>query len=131
MSAIIEGLGTTYIENFNGVKDILPILTKNLPKALGAKESISETIVDEMKDLPFIVKDLKTVIRKASEGTLEVELSSNQLEFITNSAKKLAKSYAISLGLIFSSIFYLLYGFEPKEVSIVLFLLGFGRLLYR
>ena len=131
VSAIIEGLGTTYIENFNGVKDILPILTKNLPKALGAKESISETIVEEIKDLPFMVKNLKTVIRKASEGTLEVELSNNQLEFIANSTKKLLKSYAISLGLIFASIFYVLYGFEPKEVSIGLFLLGFVRLIYK
>jgi len=131
VSAIVEGLGTTYIENFNGVKDILPILTKNLPKALGAKESISQTITEEIKDLPFIVKDLKTVIKKASEGTLEVEVSNNQVEYITNTTRKLIKSYVISLGLIFSSMFYLLYGFEPKEVAIGLFALGFARLLYK
>ena len=131
VSAIVEGLGTTYIENFNGVKDILPILMKNLPKALGAKASISETITEEIKDLPFIVKDLKTVIKKASEGTLEVEVSNNQVEYITNTTRKLIKSYVISLGLIFSSMFYLLYGFEPKEVSLVLFVLGFARLIYK
>jgi len=131
VSAIVEGLGTTYIENFNGVKDILPILTKNLPKALGAKESISETIIEEIKDLPFLAKNFKTMIKKVSEGRLEVEVSKNQLEFIFNSYKKLLKSYALSFGLIFSSIFYLLYGFEPKEVSLVLFALGFARLLYK
>jgi len=131
VSAIIEGLGTTYIENFNGVKDILPILQKNLPKALGAKESIFETIIDEIKDLPFITKDFKTVIKKASEGTLEVEISKNQLEYIQESSKKLMKSYAISFGFIFAGIFYLIYGVEPKELSILLFAFGFVRLLYK
>ena len=131
VSAIIEGLGTTYIDNFNGIKDILPILTKNLPKALGAKESISETIIEEIKDLPFLAKNFKTMIKKASEGRLEVEISKNQLEFIFNSYKKLLKSYTLSFGLIFSSIFYLLYGFEPKEIAIILFSLGFIRLIYK
>lgn len=131
VSAIIEGLGTTYIENFNGVKDILPILQKNLPKALGAKESIAETIIEEVKDLPFIVKDVKTIIRKASEGTLEVELSRNQLEYLKETTMKQVKSYGISLGFIFASIFYLLYGFEPKEVSLVLFTLGIVRMFYK
>jgi len=131
VSAIIEGLGTTYIENFNGIKDILPILQKNLPKALGAKESISETIVDEIKDLPFIVKDVKTIIRKASEGTLEVELSKNQLEYIKETSLKQVRSYGISLGFFFASIFYLLYGFEPKEVSIALFTFGLVRMFYK
>jgi hypothetical protein len=27
--------------------------------------------------------------------------------------------------------FYLMYGFEPKEISIVLFLLGFIRVFYK
>lgn len=131
VSAIIEGLGTTYIENFNGVKDILPILQTNLPKALGAKESIVETLIEEVKELPFITKDFKTMIKKASEGTLEVEISKNQLEYIQESSKKQIKAYGISFGLIFAGIFYLLYGFEPKEISIFLFLAGFVRLLYK
>lgn len=131
VSAIIEGLGTTYIENFNGVKDILPILTQNIPKAVGAKESITETIIEEIKELPFITKDFKTMIRKASEGTLEVEVSRNQLEFISKSSKEYLKSSFISFGLILSSIFYTIYGFEPKELAIILFLFGFIRLVYK
>ncbi len=71
------------------------------------------------------------MIRKASEGNLEVEVSRNQLEFISNASRKLIKSYALSFGLIFASFFYLLYGFEVKELAIVLFLLGFGRLIYK
>jgi predicted unusual protein kinase regulating ubiquinone biosynthesis (AarF/ABC1/UbiB family) len=131
VSAIIEGLGTTYIENFNGVKDILPILTQNLPKALGTKSTISETIIAEAKELPFIVKDFKVMVKKASEGTLEVEVSRNQLEYIITSLKKVLKSYAISFGFVLASMFYLMYGFEPKEISIVLFLLGFIRVFYK
>ncbi len=131
VSAIIEGLGTTYIENFNGVKDILPILTQNLPKALGTKSTISETIIEEAKELPFIVKDFKVMVKKASEGTLEVEVSRNQLEYIITSLKKVLKSYAISFGFVLASMFYLMYGFEPKEISIVLFLLGFIRVFYK
>ncbi|WP_320033856.1 AarF/UbiB family protein [Halarcobacter sp.] len=131
VSAIIEGLGTTYIENFNGVKDILPLLIKNIPKAIGAKESITETIIEEFKELPFITKDFKTMIKKASEGTLEVEVSKNQMEYIFKISKEYMKSSFISFGFIFASIFYLLYGFEPKEVSIVLFLFGFIRLFYK
>ena len=131
VSAIVEGLGTTYIENFNGVKDILPILNKNIPKALGAKESIVETLIEEIKEIPFITKDFKTVVKKASEGTLEVELSKNQLDFIKRVSKEYLKSTFISFGFILASGFYLLYGFEPKELSIVLFLFGFIRLFYK
>ena len=45
VSAIIEGLGTTYIENFNGIKDILPILQSNIPKAIGAQNGILDMIL--------------------------------------------------------------------------------------
>ncbi|XPV81153.1 MAG: ABC1 kinase family protein [Halarcobacter sp.] len=131
VSAIIEGLGTTYIENFNGVKDILPILIKNIPKAIGAKESITETLIQEIKELPFITKDFKTMIRKASEGSLEVEVSKAQLEYLGKSSKEYLKSSFISFSIIFASIFYTLYGIEPKELSIVLFLIGFLRLIYK
>ena len=131
VSAIIEGLGTTYIENFNGIKDILPILQKNIPKALGAKTSITETIIDEVKDLPFIVKDLKTVIKKASEGSLEVELSNNQLEWITKEVKSFIKPIVLSLCLFISSIFILLYDKDLKEFALGIFILGLARILYR
>ncbi len=131
VSAIIEGLGTTYMENFNGVKDILPILNKNLPKAMGANESIVETLIQEVKDIPFIVKDFKTMVKKASEGSLEVELAKTQLEYLQESSKKLIKSYAISFAFIFLGIFSLIYGIEPKEISALLFLFGVIRIFYK
>jgi len=132
VSAIIEGLGTTYIENFNGVKDILPILQKNIPKALGAKESILETLIDEIKDIPFIVKDFKGAIKKISSDELQVEILSDQLEWIKRDAKSEVKSYAISFTLMIGSIFMLLYDKSSlKEMAAILFLAGVARVIYR
>jgi len=78
VSAIIEGLGTTYIENFNGIKDILPILQNNIPKALGMKESIIETLIDEIKRIPSDIAAFRHMITRASKGELNVQLSELQ-----------------------------------------------------
>ncbi len=131
VSAIIEGLGTTYIENFNGVKDILPILKNNLPKALGAKDSIVETIIDEIKDIPFTIKDLKSTLKQASEGDLEVQVSQNQLEYLTKEVKDYLRPKFISLSLMISSIFLLLLDKEYKEIAIGLFVFALARIIYK
>lgn len=131
VSAIIEGLGTTYIENFNGVKDILPLLKDNLPKALGAKDSVVETIIDEIKDIPFTIKDFKSTLKQASEGELKVELSNNQLEYLTKELKEYIKPKIFSLTLMISSIFMVLVDKELKELAIILFVLAIGRILYK
>jgi len=131
VSAIIEGLGTTYIENFNGIKDILPILKDNLPKALGAKDSIVETIIDEIKDIPFTIKDFKTAVKQASVGELKVELSNNQLQFLQKEIKHYIQPKIFSLVLILSSIYLLLLDKEYKEISIALFVFGIARIIYK
>ena len=131
VSAIIEGLGTTYIENFNGIKDILPILKDNLPKALGAKESIVETLIDEIKDIPFTLKDLKSVIKQTSKGELQVEISNNQLEFISKEIKDFIRPIIFSFVLIFSSIFMILYDKELKDMALILFAIGVIKLIYK
>ena len=131
VSAIIEGLGTTYIENFNGIKDILPILQKNIPKALGAKDSIIETIIDEVKDIPFIVKDFKSALKKISNDELKIELSNDQLEWIKKDLRESVKSYALSFTLMFGGVFALLYDKEFKDLAIALFVFGVARILYK
>ena len=131
VSAIIEGLGTTYIENFNGVKDILPILQTNIPKALGAKDSIIETLVDEVKDLPFIVRDLKSVITKASKGNLEVELSKGQLEYILKELKSHINPKLGGFALMLGSFFLLSLDNGYDNYAIALFLLGTARVFYK
>lgn len=131
VSAIIEGLGTTYIENFNGVKDILPILQQNIPKALGAKEGVLETIIDEIKEIPFLVKDIKTAVKKVASDSLHVELDLDQLDWIFRNIKKEIKSYAFSFTLMFGGIFILLVDSEFKNAAVVLFVLGFLKIVYR
>ncbi len=131
VSAIIEGLGTTYIENFNGIKDILPILQKNIPKALGAKEGILETLIDEIKELPFIAKDFKSAIKKISSDELRVELSNDQLEWIKKDFKSELKSYALSLSMMLGSVFVLLYERDLKELAAGLFAFAIARILYK
>lgn len=131
VSAIVEGLGTTYIENFNGIKDILPILQDNIPKALGANESIVETLIEEIKDIPFIAKDLKSVIKKASEGSLEVELSKAQLEYISKELKSYLRSFSFSFLLIVSSFFMMFYDDSLKDIALLVFLLGVFKIIYK
>ncbi|MDD2906690.1 MAG: AarF/UbiB family protein [Sulfurimonas sp.] len=131
VSAIIEGLGTTYIENFNGIKDILPILQKNIPKALGAKEGILETLIDEIKEFPFLVKDIKSAIKKIAADELIVELSNDQLEWMKKDVKESVKSYALSFALMFGGVFVLLYDRELKELALGIFIFGFVRILYK
>ncbi len=99
VSAIIEGLGTTYIENFNGIKDILPILQRNIPRALGMKDSILESIIDEVKHLPDDLHALRETLRRASRGELVVELSPMQLESIGKNAQDALRPVVIALML--------------------------------
>lgn len=131
VSAIIEGLGTTYIENFNGIKDILPILQENLPKALGAKDSIVETLIDEVKDIPFTIKDFKNAVKQASVGELKVEISKNQLDYLQKELKSSIQSKAISFSMVLVSIYLLIYDKDLKDISLVLFVLAIARLIYK
>jgi ubiquinone biosynthesis protein len=131
VSAIIEGLGTTYIENFNGVKDILPILQENMPKALGAGDSILETLLENIKDIPFIFHDLKHSMKKINEGSVRVEINQDQIEYIENRFFKKTKSLLISCSLMLGGIFTIYYDQSLKGVALVLFLFGFISLLFR
>lgn len=88
VSAIIEGLGTAYIENFNGIKDILPILQRNIPRALGMKESLVETFIDEFKKLPEDISALRETLRRSSRGELVVELSPLQMEQLKSDVER-------------------------------------------
>ncbi|HQS66847.1 MAG TPA: AarF/UbiB family protein [Sulfuricurvum sp.] len=99
VSAIVEGLGTTYIENFNGIKDILPILQNNIPRALGMKDSIIESIFDEIKHLPDDLHAARETLRRASRGELVVELSPLQLESIGQNIQKALRPIVVALML--------------------------------
>lgn len=131
VSAIIEGLGTTYIENFNGIKDILPILQENIPKALGADGTILEILQSEIKDIPFLVRDFKTVIKKMSDGKLEVELSNNQVEYFKSELKGYVKPILTGIAFILAGFFTLLYDRSYELLALGLFGFGFFKIVYK
>ena len=131
VSAIIEGLGTTYIENFNGIKDILPILQQNIPRALGASESIIETIIGEFKNLPLDLKALRNSIYRISEENLRVEISKAQLEIIEKSLKESLSPLILGFVLLVSGIFVLLFDRTLEDFALVLFGAGILRLAFR
>ncbi len=129
VSAIIEGLGTTFIENFNGIKDILPILQENIPRALGYKSSILEMIIEEIKETPYLVRDFKETVKLASEGSLKVEMSPMQLEFLQKETKQQLRRYAQSFALMMFGIFLLEAG-APLWVAASVFGVAFLRVMF-
>ena len=109
----------------------MPILQDNIPRALGAKESILETLIDELKDIPFIAKDFKSAVKKISNDQMKVEISNDQLEWIKQDLRSSVKSYAVSTTLMFSGVFTLLYDKAYKEIALALFVLGVARIFYK
>ena len=112
VSAIIEGLGTTYIENFNGIKDILPILQENIPKALGAKEGLREKVESAIKNTPFFLQDLQTSVQKMAQGEISINASKDQLTWIAKEIKEYLRPLLQGLVLVVSGFFVLIYVFE-------------------
>ena len=130
-SAIIEGLGTTYIDNFNGVKDILPILQKNIPRALGADNGILEALADEMGSLPLTLKQVRTSIQKLSEDEIRVHLSERQIEWLESRIGNRISAFKSSLILIVLAFFLLAIDPSLKLYAIIIFTIGAIRLLYK
>jgi predicted unusual protein kinase regulating ubiquinone biosynthesis (AarF/ABC1/UbiB family) len=131
VSAIIEGLGTTYIENFNGIKDILPILQRNIPRALGAKDTLLELIIDEIKSTPYVMKDFKTTLKLASEGELKVQMSPMQLAWIGKEVRAYLRPFVLAFAAMLGAIFLLLYDPVLKEAAAIMFATAMAVLIYK
>lgn len=130
VSAIIEGLGTTYIENFNGIKDILPTLQENIPKALGAK-TFSELLTQGIKDTPFVLQNMQSSFQKIAEDDVGVKLSDDQLGWAAKEIKEYLKPLLGGALFIVAGFFTLLYDRELKELALILFLLGALRIYFK
>jgi predicted unusual protein kinase regulating ubiquinone biosynthesis (AarF/ABC1/UbiB family) len=107
VSSLIEGLGTQYIENFNGIKDILPILKDNLGQALGDGESLLPQLRKEVMQLPLTLIKTRKVIELAEQGELTVRMAPADREYLLNRLALYARRF---LWLIFwlALAFYLL-----------------------
>ncbi|MBN1957232.1 MAG: AarF/ABC1/UbiB kinase family protein [Desulfuromonadales bacterium] len=82
VSSLIEGLGTQYIENFNGIKDILPILKQNLTRALGEKGPTIDSFKHELIQLPLTITKARRVIDLADQGDLVVRMSTADRRYL-------------------------------------------------
>ncbi|MDD5405747.1 MAG: AarF/UbiB family protein [Sulfurovaceae bacterium] len=131
VSAIIEGLGTTYIENFNGIKDILPILQSNIPKALGSKKGFFDVIIETIKDTPFFIQDLKHSVQKIADGEVEISISKDQIYWIAKELKDYIKPLLSSSIFILIGFFALMYDKDLKEIALGIFAIGIISLWYK
>jgi predicted unusual protein kinase regulating ubiquinone biosynthesis (AarF/ABC1/UbiB family) len=82
VSSLIEGLGTQYIENFNGIKDILPLLKEQLPRALGEDRLPWEKLRHELLQLPITALKTRKVIELAEQGELVVRMATADRHFL-------------------------------------------------
>lgn len=130
VSAIIEGLGTTYLENFNGVKDILPILVKNIPRAVGAKETLTDMIFDEIETLPENLHYIKDSFYKISSGQIETNICASQLSYFQKAIDEKLNSLVFGLILVLIAFFILLLG-KSKFIATIFFIAGVFKLIYR
>jgi len=124
VSAIIEGLGTTYIKNFNGIKDILPILQKHIPKALGGNDKILKLLKNEVTGFPLTVRRVKKVITDLSENALQVHMNSDSIDLMVQRQRAYLKPIGKGLLLIVSAFFILSIDDTQKTASITFFSLG-------
>jgi predicted unusual protein kinase regulating ubiquinone biosynthesis (AarF/ABC1/UbiB family) len=123
-SAIIEGLGTTYIENFNGVKDILPILQRYIPKALGGNDRLLKLLKNEVTGIPLTVRRVKKIVTDLSENALQVHMNPDSLDLLVEKQKAYFKPLGRGLLLIVSAFFLLLLDSELQTISVILFVTG-------
>jgi len=131
VSAIIEGMGTTYIQNFNGIKDILPILQNNIPKALGSKNGIIDVVVQNIKDIPFFLQDTKISMKKIAEGRIGVEVLDEQLYWISKELKEYAGAIIKGFLLIMAGFFILSYDKNLQDLAFALFGIGVVYIWYK
>jgi predicted unusual protein kinase regulating ubiquinone biosynthesis (AarF/ABC1/UbiB family) len=128
-SSLVEGLGTSFMENFNGVKDILPVLMKNLPRAMGADANLISICINEATSLPLTLHKLKTIITNLSSEDLHIKISRETLELVAESLKGYLRGIALGMILILVSFYLLNFTFPFNKIfSLIFFALGAIRI---
>ena len=116
-STLIEGLGTSYIENFNGIKDILPRLRHNMSRALGAEAGLFPTLRSELTSLPLTLRRAKTVLTDLSESNLRVKVSPETLEYVGERLGQRLRPLALGALCILAGFLAALTGGEHARVA--------------
>ena len=102
----------------------MPILQKNIPKALGADKGLIELVVDEFEALPMRLKQMQNALQKLSEDELRVHINQRQLEWLEGKYKRELKRERVGWISIILAIIILLNGVASKVLAYTIF--GFG-----
>ena len=130
-SSIIEGLGTSYIENYNGIKDVLPVLKANLTRALGERNSIWGVVSHEIAQLPLTLVKSRHLVDTLQQGDLTVHLSDEDRRALLRPAHKWLQQMTW-IGVLVALAFYLRGVDNPASawLSLACFGLAFIRLIW-
>ena len=110
VSSLLEGLGTNYIRNFNGVKDILPILKQNLPRALGEDGISFDGLRREVLQLPLTAMKARRVVELAEQGELTVRMAAADRQHLQDTVDR-------HFGKIVRLVFWLALAFYFQQVA--------------
>ena len=79
------------------MKDILPLLRRNLSRAMGAEAGLFPTLRSELTSLPLTLRRAKTVLTDLSESNLRVKLSPETLEYAGERLRRCLRPIALGL----------------------------------
>lgn len=105
-SSIIEGLGTSYIENYNGIKDVLPVLKANLTRALGERDSVWGVVTHELAQLPLTLVKARHLVDTLQQGDLTVHLAEEDRRALLRPVQQWLRQMSW-IGLLVALAFYL------------------------
>ncbi len=122
-SSIIEGLGTSYIENYNGIKDVLPVLKSNLTRALGERDSIWGVLIHELAQLPLTLIKTRHLVDTLQQGDLVVHLADEDRRALLRPVQQWLRQLCW-IGLLVALAFYLRGIAHPAAFGLSLACLG-------
>ena len=103
--SIIEGLGTSFVNNYNGIKDVLPVLRSNLTRALGERQSLFGMVAHEVEQLPLTLYKARHLLDTMHDGDLRVRLSPEDHRALVRPLGVMLKGVAVS-GFLVACAFY-------------------------
>ncbi|MFP4485940.1 MAG: ABC1 kinase family protein [Campylobacterales bacterium] len=124
-SSIIEGIGTKYIENFNGIKDILPTLKRYIPIALQEDGLYIKNLKRELKNFPITLSRLSSIINATYQGETVVRVSRSDINAL---GVRLTKLLAPKMSAIF--LVALALYFKEYDTTLSGVLVGFAIFLF-
>jgi predicted unusual protein kinase regulating ubiquinone biosynthesis (AarF/ABC1/UbiB family) len=96
---ILEGIGTTRIENFNSVKDIFPLLKIYIPQALIFEEQLFQSLFKEFQNFPLMLKRIRDIFYHLNDGSMSMNISRDQVEWVEKEVRHYIKRIVIGFAM--------------------------------